>query len=378
MLPINRKEDHQGSNMISVYIHIPFCEKICSYCDFCKLFYNEQLVDKYLCALEKEIQDVYQGEEVNTIYIGGGTPSSLTIKQLKKLFDIIKVFHKSKDFEFTIEGNFESTDFEKLNLYQQNGVNRLSFGIETTNSKLLKLLNRQLDKSRAIDIIHYCQKIGLDNINVDLMYALPGEDLSILKEDLDFISSLDVRHVSTYSLIIEDNTVLKIKGFSTIAEDLDYKMYQFIGNYLKDKGFSHYEISNFAIPGYESRHNLVYWKNLEYYGFGLGASGYIDNKRVSNTRSITKYCNGDRVSSCEEIQYKDKIEYEILLGFRTIYGVSKTKFKKCYGKDIDKCYNYSRLLKDGFILEDIKHIWIPPEKWYISNEIIVKFLEGEV
>lgn len=364
--------------MISVYIHIPFCEKICTYCDFCKLFYNEELVDKYLCALEKEIQDVYGGEEVNTIYIGGGTPSCLTTKQLIRLFDIIKVFHKAKDLEFTIEGNFESTDFLKLDLYRKNGVNRISFGIETINQKILKTLNRQLDQRRVVDIIRYCKKIGLDNINVDLMYALPGEDLSILKEDLDFISNLDVKHISTYSLIIEDNTILKIDGCSNIEEDLDYEMYQFIVNYLKEKDFSHYEISNFALLGYESRHNLVYWKNLEYYGFGLGASCYLGNKRISNTRSITKYCAGNRISSCEELSYHDGMEYEILLGFRTIYGVSKVKFKKRYGKDIDKCYNYSSLIEDGFILEDEHHIWISPEKWYISNEIIVKFLEGEV
>lgn len=364
--------------MQSVYIHIPFCCNICSYCDFCKLFYHEQLVDKYLCALEKEIKENYKGELIDTIYIGGGTPSSLSMDQLTKLLDITKLFHRTDTCEFTIEGNFESTNFSKLDLYKKYGINRLSFGIETTNQKLLKLLNRDLDKMKVVEIIHYCRSIGLNNINVDLMYALPGEEMSILKEDLDFICSLDVQHISTYSLIIEDNTILKIHGYHNISEDLDYEMYQFICGYLKDKGFLHYEISNFSLPGYESRHNLIYWKNLEYYGFGLGAGSYRDNKRVSNTRSITKYCDGNFVSSCEELSLHDIMEYEILLGLRTKYGINKDKFRKSYGKDVDQCYNYTRLVNLGFVLADNEHIWINPEKWYVSNEIIVEFLEGEV
>lgn len=364
--------------MKSVYIHIPFCNTICSYCDFCKLFYNNELVSQYLDVLEREIKDIYQGEIIDTIYIGGGTPSSLSIEQLTKLLDITKLFHKGKNCEFTIEGNFESTDFKKLDLYKKYGINRLSFGIETTNHNLLKFLNRDLDKEKVVEIINYCKKIGLDNINVDLMYALPGEDLSILKEDLAFINTLNIKHISTYSLIIEDNTVLKINGCTNVSEDLDFEMYQFISDYLKDKGFIHYEISNFALPGHESRHNLAYWKNLEYYGFGLGASGYIGNKRICNTRSITKYCEGERIFFCEELNSHDSMEYEILLGLRTKYGINKSKFRKSYEKTIDKCYNYSSLVDDGFILEDDEHIWIDPEKWYVSNEIIVKFLEGEV
>lgn len=179
--------------MKSVYIHIPFCNKICSYCDFCKLLYNEKFIDKYLDSLEKEIKDIYRGEEIETLYIGGGTPSCLTYNQLEKLFKILKIFVKSKTFEFTIEGNFDSTSYEKLDLYKKNGVNRLSFGIETTNLELLRLLNRELDKEHVLDIINYAKKIELNNINVDLIYALPGEDLNILEKDLEFICSLDIK-----------------------------------------------------------------------------------------------------------------------------------------------------------------------------------------
>lgn len=364
--------------MASVYIHIPFCEKVCSYCDFCKVLYNEKLVDKYLAALEKEVRERYKGEEVQTIYIGGGTPSSLNYEQLTKLFDICKIFNKNVDYEFTIEGNFESTDFKKIDLYKKYGINRVSFGLETTDEALLKFLNRKLDKRQVRKIINYCKNCGINNINVDLMYALLGEDLSILEKDLEFICSLDVKHISTYSLIIEDNTMLKVNGCKNISEDLDLAMYEFISKYLKSRGYKHYEISNFARSGYESMHNLVYWQNLEYYGIGLGASSYIDNIRSSNSRSIVKYLQGERVYTSEIVSLKAKMEYEILLGFRTIYGVSKEKFREKYGIKIEECYNYSRLAREGFILEDDRHIWINPDKWYVSNQIIVEFLEGEV
>lgn len=154
-------------------------------------------------------------------------------------------------------------------------------------------------------------------------------------------------------------------------------MYQFIENYLKKLGFDHYEISNFSLPGYESKHNLVYWKNLEYYGFGLGASSYLGNKRINNTRSITNYLALKYIKDYEELNKHDTMEYEIILGLRTKYGIDKEKFKKLYGSSIDKCYNYSDLINNSFLIEDDNHIYIRSDKWYISNEIIVKFLEGE-
>ncbi len=365
------------SNAKALYIHIPFCKEICSYCDFCKLLYNEKFINNYLDALEKEVSSLYQGEIIETIYIGGGTPSCLSYSELERLFKIISVIKRSENCEFTIEGNFDTTSYEKLDLYKKVGINRLSFGIETTNEKLLKFLNRSLDKNRVVDIINYSKSIGLNNINIDLMYALNNEKIKDLEKDLDFISSLKVTHISTYSLILEEHTKLYIDRVTNIAEDLDLKMYQFIENYLKKLGFDHYEISNFSLPGYESKHNLVYWKNLEYYGFGLGASSYLGNKRINNTRSITNYLALKYIKDYEELNKHDTMEYEIILGLRTKYGIDKEKFKKLYGSSIDKCYNYSDLINNSFLIEDDNHIYIRSDKWYISNEIIVKFLEGE-
>ena len=258
------------------YIHIPFCEKICSYCDFCKMFYNEELVNKYLDELKEEISDSYNDDELETIYIGGGTPSSLSIKQLEKLFEITNSLKLSKDYEFTIECNFENITYEKLNLFKKNKVNRISFGLESINKNNLKILDRTINKDKVIDIINYCKKIGITNINVDLMYAIKDESIEDLISDINFIKSLDITHISTYSLIIEEHTKLYLNKYDYIDEDLDRKMYDTICNELKE--YDHYEISNFAInKDYRSRHNMTYWKNNTYYRFGLRASGYEGN-----------------------------------------------------------------------------------------------------
>ena len=230
----------------SCYIHIPFCSTICSYCDFCKQIYQEKLVKKYLDALEEEILKNYQGEELDTIYIGGGTPSCLSVLELTRLFQILSLFKKSKNFEYTIEGNFSSTTLEKLLLYRKYGINRLSFGMESIDPKNLEFLGRVEGKEEVQSVISLARSLGFSNINVDLMYALPLEDMDVLSGDLDFLLSLNVEHISTYSLMIEDHTLLKIKGVGEISEDLDHEMYQMICDKLGKHHYIHYEISNFA------------------------------------------------------------------------------------------------------------------------------------
>ena len=228
-----------------------------------------------------------------------------------------------------------------------------------------------------ITIVNYSKSVGIDNINIDLIYALKDQTIEEIKEDLDFIIDLDIKHISTYSLIIEKNTLLSVLGTKNISEDLDLEMYKFICKYLKDNNFWHYEISNFCKEGYFSRHNSVYWKNLEYYGFGLGASSYVGNKRITNTRSFNKYFSKEYISSVEEVSYKDLMEYEVMLGLRLGEGIDKNKFKNRFGKRIDECYNYDELIDNGFIIDDGDNLFIPEEKFYVSNEIIIKFIEGE-
>lgn len=363
----------------SCYIHIPFCEKICSYCDFCKMFYNEQLVDKYLNELKEEITDSYNEEVLDTIYIGGGTPSSLNIEQLKKLFEITSTLKVSKDYEFTIECNFENITYEKLDLFKQNKINRISFGLESINKNNLKILERNTDKNKVKDIISYCKKIGINNINVDLIYAIKDETIEDLINDINFIKSLDITHISTYSLILEENTKLYIKGYQYIDDELDRKMYDTICNELKE--FDHYEISNFAKEKkFRSRHNMTYWKNNEYYGFGLGSSGYEGNVRYEKTRSINKYLNHDYIKEdgIEYLSTKDKIYYEVIMNLRTKEGINLDEFKKRYKRKLEDCYNYRELVKDKLLIKENNHLYIPYNLWYTSNSVMVKLLEGEV
>lgn len=363
--------------MKNCYIHIPFCSKICSYCDFCKMFYNKKFVSDYLEALDREIYDVYRGEELETIYIGGGTPSSLDISELKKLFSTLEMLDRSNSCEFTIECNIENTDEEKIKLFSEVGINRISFGVESFNKKNLSLLERESSYEKVVELVKLCRKYGINNINVDLMYALPDEDIEVLRKDLEMIFSLDVEHISTYSLIIEDHTKLSINGIKNISEDLDSEMYDVICNEMKNHGYSHYEISNFCKNGYESRHNLCYWNNKSYYGFGLGASGYIDNRRYSNTRSLNEYIDGNIILEEDYLTDDDIMEYEVILNLRKKEGISLNDFYSKYEVNFSDVFDYKYLVEKKLLILENNHLYIPEDKWYISNEIIVKLLEGE-
>ena len=354
---------------MSIYIHIPFCMSICSYCDFCKFFYNEVMVDKYLEALKQEIDKYYQRETVNTLYIGGGTPSCLNINQLTKLFEILKVFNGS-DLEYTIECNIENITEEKLQLFKNYGINRISIGIQSFNDKNIKYLNRNHTRQEAIDKINLVKKY-FSNINVDLIYALPGQTLKELEEDLDIFLSLDIPHISTYSLIIEPHTVLFNKQEENIDDSLDYEMYKLICDKLSN--YEHYETSNFG--KIKSKHNLTYWNNCEYYGFGIGASGYINSIRYDNTKSFNKYIKG--VYRKEEIYQTDemKIENEFILGLRKIDGINIKEFKSKYGIDIKSFKSVNELIEGGKLVLTDERLYIPKSYWYLANEILINFID---
>ena len=270
-------------NSSSVYIHIPFCKNICAYCDFCKVLYNKAWAVKYLEKLKEEIKDRYMGEPIKTIYIGGGTPSALSLKEIEYLLTLTKLFNTDILEEFTFECNIEDINEELLNLLAKFKVNRLSIGIESFNKENLLLMKRNVDYNDVAKKMELIRNKGFFNINLDLIYALPGEKISVLKKDIKLLLKLNPEHISTYSLMIEDNTFLKYKKINTIPEELDAFMYEYICKKLRKHGFKHYEISNFAKDGFESKHNLVYWNNEEYYGFGCGASGYIAGVRYDNT-----------------------------------------------------------------------------------------------
>ena len=359
--------------MSSVYIHIPFCKHICNYCDFAKMYNNHELISNYLDGLEKEIKLKYKGEVLKTLYIGGGTPSSLTIDELRRLFEIISIF-KYNDIEFTFECNVEDISDELLKFLKENNVNRLSIGIESTHDKYLKYLGRTYKREDIIKNIEIVKNY-FDNISVDLIYALPGETIEELKEDIDIIKSFNIPHISTYSLIIEPHTVFYNKGVSNIDEELDREMYDLICDSLSD--YKHYEISNFGISGYESKHNLVYWNNEEYYGFGLGSGGYIDNIRYLNTRNIMEYIKGKYILESDKLTKDEIVENAFILGFRKIDGINKKDFNERYNLDINNISIINNLLDEDKIEDDGLNIKIKKEYIYTSNSILCEFIGGK-
>lgn len=355
------------NNINSVYIHIPFCKNICNYCDFCKMYYNKKLINSYLNKLQDEIKSIYQTNPIKTIYIGGGTPSSLSALELNKLFKIIKMFNMTKLKEFTIECNIEDINEEKLKIFKKNKVNRLSIGVQSFNEKILTFLGRNIKKDQIIKNINLAKKY-FNNINIDLIYGVRIEDLNILNDDLKEILKLNISHVSAYGLIKEEKTMLSINNYVELDDNNFYLMYKLINKILKDNKYLHYEISNYAKKGYQSIHNLTYWNNDEYYGFGLGASGFVNNVRYDNTRSLANYLKGEYVLNKKEQTTIDNMENEMILGLRKIRGVSDLKFYKKFNKKISDVFDTKRLSKKN------KNYFIKESNLFLSNSILVDFL----
>lgn len=363
------------SKISSCYIHIPFCDDICSYCDFCKIYKKSGHVKNYLQALKQEIKERYQGEVLKTLYIGGGTPSCLSLLELEQLFEILNILKKDRDIEYTIECNIESITLEKLKLFQKYGVNRISIGIQTVDEKSIERLNRHHTKQQVYETLKLVKESGFQNINVDLMYAFPWQTKKMFLSDLNFFLSLKVPHISTYSLILEEHTRFYNQQLTNIDEELEIWMYQTIMNVLKEHGYCHYEVSNFSCPGYESKHNLVYWNNETYYGFGLGASGYMNNCRYENTRSILKYQKGDYVLEEHVLTKREMMENECILGLRKMEGISKNKFFLQFHEKIEDIFPIQKLKEKGLLQEEHGFLKIPENKIYISNEILLKFID---
>lgn len=259
-------------------------------------------------------------------------------------------------------------------MLKENKVNRLSIGIQTFNERFSKLLKRDICKKDMIDKINL-SKNYFDNINVDLMYALDKETIKELEEDLNIFLSLNVSHISTYCLIIEPNTVLGIKDYEEASDELQSKMYELICKTFKENGYNHYEISNFAKENYESKHNLTYWNNNCYYGFGAGASSFIDKTRNTNTKSVNNYINGKRTFYVEKIEKKQMMQDEVMLNLRKIEGLNKDKFYLKYNVLFDDVFDISFLLDNKLLIFDGKNIKIPEDKLFISNEIIVNIFD---
>lgn len=308
-----------------LYIHIPFCEHLCSYCDFTKLFYNEKFANDYLDELEKELKS-YSVSNISSIYVGGGTPSSLSEELLEKLLKIISPYYKDS-ISYAFEANVENLTDTKIALLKKYHVSRISLGVQTFNPKLIKIINRHHTKEQVFSVINNLKAHGFTDINVDLIYGLPNETMKDLKEDLEIVTKLDITHVSTYALMVNEHTKMYLDGYKEQDDETIRNMYDYIFTYLKERNFNRYEVSNFSLKGYESKHNLIYWHNEEYYGIGLGASGYLNNKRYSNTRSLNNYLKGKHILEVEEVTSKDKEFYRVMLGLRLSEGIDLSNYE---------------------------------------------------
>lgn len=320
---------------LALYIHIPFCEHICHYCDFTKLQYFSIFSTPYLKALKDELDSYHIDHPLETIYVGGGTPTSLSDDEFLTLLKMIEPYSKGVK-EYTFEANPESLSINKIKMMKQFGVNRVSIGVESTQDKYLKMMNRHHDFNMVKEGINNLVKEGIDNINVDLIVGLPNMSIKDLKIDVDNILTLPIRHLSCYSLTVSHHTVFYINGVTPQEDDVMREYYDFIHYYLLDKGFIHYEISNWAKEGYESKHNLTYWFNKPYYGVGLGASGYVDEIRYTNTKSINEYNKGHNNIEKEQVDLTSKKTYQIMTNLRTIHGLNLLEYKSEFNEDLLK------------------------------------------
>lgn len=358
----------------SVYIHIPFCKSICSYCDFCKVFYVKRWVSKYLDELQKEIIDRYEGELIKTLYIGGGSPSQLKDSELEKLEKIVGLFNFAEDYEFTFEANINDLNDIYLTRLKNLGVNRLSIGIESFDNDKLKLMGREANFNDACKIVKMARTKGFNNINIDFIYGLPNETINVVKDDIKKILKLKPDHISAYSLILEPNTRLYIHYKEGVKEDDEYEMYSYIRRALIKSGFDHYEVSNYKTPGKEARHNLVYWNNDEYYGFGLGASGYLHEVRYENTKSLTKYLKGEYISKRELVSIEDEKKNKLMLGLRLTKGINLNEWFLTYGENLETNPNISKLISEKLLKVENNYLFINPKKLYVMNEILVRII----
>ena len=368
----------------SAYVHIPFCTQICYYCDFSKVFIKNQPVDSYLEHLIEEY-DSYDIKKLRTLYIGGGTPTALSARQLafllEKLTDKLDLSYLE---ELTIEANPGDLDQEKIAVLKDSPVNRVSLGVQTFNDRMLKQIGRSHSEKDIYENIANLKKAGFDNISIDLIYALPKQTMEDVKTNVAKAIALDIPHMSLYSLILENHTVfmnrMRRGKLPLPKEDLEAEMFEYIIAELEKAGFEHYEISNFSKPGFESRHNLMYWDNAEYYGIGAGASGYVDGVRYKNHGPIRHYMQAVEAGNTrvqeEVLTLKEKMEEEMFLGLRKKSGVSKKRFEEKFGLSFEDHYGavVSELTEQGLLVPDRDIVRMTKQGLFLGDTVAEKFI----
>jgi len=357
----------------SAYIHIPFCRQKCNYCSFIS-FAKPELIEKYMISLNKEIQHFYKGEELKTLYLGGGTPSLLKSEQVGKIISNFKIAHGA---EVTMELNPEGVNEEYLKEIKSLGVNRLSIGCQSFDAEILKVIGRKHSPSDVEFVVKTAQDTGFDNISLDFIYGLPGQSEESFISDLEFAKTLNIQHISLYGLKIEEGCYFYKNPPENIAdEDAQANMYLKAVATLSD--FEHYEISNFCLENFHSRHNLNYWNNENYYGFGTAAHGYEIQTRYSNKTNLSDYIENPFEKEFEnKLTAQERLEEEIFLGFRKTQGINSTQINKKFGIDFDEKYEkiLSKYLKTNHLKKTDCGYALTLEGILVSNLILSEFLE---
>lgn len=390
----NLKEDIQSieSGGIGVYIHIPFCKSKCHYCDFNSYVGKDSLIPEYCNALIKEI-GMYSGNDsfskkvkARSIYIGGGTPSLISEEYISRIIERCKnCFEVSEDAELTIEANPGTITGGKVNAYKKVGINRLSLGLQSWQNRLLKYIGRCHSVEDFIDSLYIAREAGFDNINADLIFGLPSQTFREWEETLEKVIDKDLEHLSCYDLKIEEGTVLYNKveegQIQPIDDILDREMYHETITKLKGKGFNHYEISNFSKPGYESKHNLIYWKAENYIGLGAGAHSYFNNRRYSNIENPMDYTtkiltNENTLKNIQEVAEADRISEYLILGLRLVDGICMHEFKRKFGRDILELYggNIDLLVNRELLSFSEGKIKLTRLGLDLANQVFVEFI----
>lgn len=343
---------------IGLYIHIPFCKQKCKYCDFVSFPNKEKLIEEYIKCLCQELEEVGEGIkldienkvsdiiEVRTIYIGGGTPSFINEKHIEQIMQVIRENYTIQpNAEITIEVNPGTADAEKLKKYKELGINRLSIGVQSTNNNLLNMLGRIHTYEEFESTYNLARKVDFNNINIDFIIGLPNQTIEDIEDILEKVKNLNPEHVSVYSLILEEATPLSKMVANhelyMLADELEREMYWRIKKGLENLGYTHYEISNFAKPGMEAKHNLDCWEQKEYMGFGIAAHSYVDDARFSNIENIEEYIKNYKENKQEnnfilheKQDLEEKMKEYMILGLRKIEGVGCSKFENKFSKDI--------------------------------------------
>lgn len=365
----------------AAYVHIPFCSHICYYCDFAKVLMTGQPVEAYIDELLKEY-DSYDISSLKTLYIGGGTPSVLPADQLEKLLThLTKKLDLEELEEFTVEANPSDLTDEVLAVLANSPVNRISLGVQSFDDKLLKKIGRTHTEAQVYSSIERLRAAGFENITIDLIYGLPNQTMEMVERDVQKFLELDLPHVALYSLILENHTVFmnrQRRGRLRLpSDDRNADMYEYIIEMLTSKGYSHYEVSNFGKIGYESKHNMTYWDNAEYYGIGAGASGYLDGIRYKNHGPVHHYLREENKRVNEEVlTRKQRIEEEMFLGLRKKNGVSIERFHKKFGQTLEEVYGtiIEELAFQKMLFEADGRIQMTEKGFELGNEVFERFL----